>query len=81
MTSPADWGTRLAQAIGPIGSPSPLGGSAWIVEAGGRTLVAKWGAGALDEANGLRSLRQVTGAPPVPEVVLAEADLPSSRPR
>jgi fructosamine-3-kinase len=46
-----------------------------MVEAGGRTLVVKHGAGALDEASGLRSLREVPGAPPVPDVVLAEADL------
>jgi fructosamine-3-kinase len=75
MTSPADWQTRLAHALGPIGPTSPLGGNAWMVEAGGRRLVAKCSAGALDEANGLRSLYKVTGSPPVPEVVLAEADL------
>jgi fructosamine-3-kinase len=38
-------------------------------------VVAKYGMGALDEAGGLRSLDAVPGAPPVPEVVLAEADL------
>jgi fructosamine-3-kinase len=46
-----------------------------MVKAGGRTLVVKLGAGACDEADGLRRLREVPEAPPVPEIVLAEADL------
>ncbi len=46
-----------------------------MVEAGGRTLVAKLGPGCLEEADGLLRLRAVPGAPPVPEVVIAEADL------
>jgi fructosamine-3-kinase len=75
MTSPSDWQTRLARAIGPIGPTRSLGGNIWMVEAGGRRLVAKCGVGALDEASGLRSLGEVPNAPPVPEIVLAEADL------
>jgi len=43
--------------------------------AGGRDLVVKVGAGASDEAEGLRSLARVSGAPPVPGVVLIEAGL------
>jgi fructosamine-3-kinase len=66
---------RLASALGPIGRQSPLGGSAWLVEAGSRTVVAKLGPGALDEAAGLRQLRQVPGAPPVPDVVMVQSDL------
>ena len=75
MISPSDLQARLASAIGPTGPCRPLGGSAWGVEASGRSLVAKSSAGALDEADGLRSLRAVAGAPPVPDVVFAEADL------
>jgi fructosamine-3-kinase len=75
MTAPSDWQPRVARAVGPTGATRPLGGNAWMVEAGGRQLVVKPGAGALDEASGLRSLREVPGAPPVPDVVLAEADL------
>jgi fructosamine-3-kinase len=46
-----------------------------MVEAAGRRLVVKHGPGALDEADGLARIGNVPGAPPVPEVVLAEADL------
>jgi fructosamine-3-kinase len=46
-----------------------------MLKAGGRTLVAKLGPGSLDEAEGLTLLRGVPGAPPVPDVVLAEDDL------
>jgi len=75
-TSPlARWLTRLARELGPTGPPRRLGGDAWIVEAGGRTLVAKFGPGSLDEADGLRRLSGVPGAPPVPDVVIAEDNL------
>jgi fructosamine-3-kinase len=46
-----------------------------MVEAGGLALVAKIGAGCEDEADGLRRISAVDGAPPVPEVVLTETDL------
>jgi fructosamine-3-kinase len=46
-----------------------------MVEAGGRTLVAKVGPGSADEAGGLRRIAEVAGAPPVPEIVLADGDL------
>ncbi len=75
MASATPWLTRLASVAGPTGSARPLGAHAWIVEAGGRSLVAKLGPGALDEADGLRQIRDVPGAPPVPDVVLAEEDL------
>jgi fructosamine-3-kinase len=63
---------RVASAVGPIGLTGRLGGQVWTVTAGGRALVIKVGAGVLDEADGLRRLAAVPGAPPVPEVVLAE---------
>ncbi len=72
---PVHWLKRLARALGPTGQPRQLGGGAWMVEAGGRTVVAKLGPGSLDEAGGLRRLGAVPGAPPVPEIVIAEDDL------
>jgi fructosamine-3-kinase len=73
--SPAPWLSRLAAAVGPLGPVRPLGGTASLVEAGGRALIAKLGPGARDEATGLRRLAAVAGAPPVPEVVLVDDDL------
>ena len=61
--------------VGPVGNVRPLGGQAWLVDAGGRGLVAKLGPGVLDESDGLRQLAAVPGAPPVPEVVHAENGL------
>jgi len=69
------WLPRLVDALGPAGVPRPLGGAVWQVTAGGRALVVKVDAGVLDEAAGLRCLARAAGAPPVPEVVLAEPDL------
>jgi fructosamine-3-kinase len=69
------WALRLAAVVGPLGRRRPLGGTAWQVEAGERTLVAKGGRGARDEAEGLRALAAVPGAPPVPDIVLADADV------
>jgi fructosamine-3-kinase len=70
------WRQRLTEALGPgVGAVSPLGGRACRLSAGGRQLVAKWGDGVLDEAEGLRRLAAVPGAPPVPAVVLAEPGL------
>jgi fructosamine-3-kinase len=74
VTAPSDWPSRLARLVGPVVPERWLGGNAWLVEVDGQTLVAKIGAVALDEASGLRALRQVPGAPPVPEVVLVETD-------
>jgi fructosamine-3-kinase len=73
--SPTDWQARVARAIGPLGTVRTLSANAWAVEAGTRTFVAKTGPGARDEAEGLRQLRAVTAAPPVPEVVFADDDL------
>ncbi len=47
----------------------------FLVDAGGRALVVKPGPSARDEAEGLRRLGAVPGAPPVPEVVLADDKL------
>lgn len=69
------WQRRLSRALGPAGPAVPLGASAWRVEVSGRALVVKIGPGSLDEAGGLEQLREVPGAPPVPEVVLAEEEL------
>jgi fructosamine-3-kinase len=70
-----EWRTRVDQAIGPIGSVRPLAGSAWIIEAEGQHFVVKVGPGSRHEAEGLRQLGAVAGAPPVPEVVLAGDDV------
>ncbi len=72
---PAPWLTRLASLVGPIGPTRQLGGGAWHVETGAVAVIAKVGPGCLDEADGLRRLRRVPGAPPVPDIVLADADL------
>ena len=75
MASSTTWLTRLAHAVGSTGPARPLGANAWLVEAAGRRLVVKVGPGSLDESDGLRQLHDVPGAPPVPDVVLAEDDL------
>lgn len=73
--SPTDWRARLARVVGPLGAVRPLSANAWAVEAGERTLVAKTGPGARDEADGLRQLGDVNAGPPVPDVVFADDDL------
>ena len=75
MASSTIWLRRLASVLGEPGSPRALGGAAWRVAVDGRELVVKVGAGALDEAEGLRRLARAAGAPPVPEVLLVEPDL------
>lgn len=66
---------RLAAAVGPVESARQVSDAVWMVEVGRRRLVAKVGAGSLDEAEGLRQLGTTPGAPPVPDVVLVEVDL------
>ena len=73
--STTDWRARLARVVGPLAAVRAAGGSAWMVEAGGRTVVAKMGPGAPDEAEGLRTLGAIEGGPPVPTVVHVDADL------
>ena len=65
----------MTVALGTIERSQPLTGSLWRVTVDGRALAVKVGIGVADEAGGLRSLADVVGAPPVPEVVLAEPDL------
>jgi fructosamine-3-kinase len=72
---PPAWMARLAAVAGPLGRARLLSHAVWVVEAGDRTLVAKVGPGAGDEAGGLGALAAVAGAPPVPAIVLAEPDL------
>jgi fructosamine-3-kinase len=72
---PADWRRRVASAIGAVDTVRSLGTNAWLLDAGGRRLVAKVGPGARDEADGLRRLAAVPNAPPVPEVVLDDDSL------
>ncbi len=71
---PAPLRRRLVDAVGTVDSAQPLGGTAYLVEVNGRRLVAKFGPGCRDEAEGLRQLA-AAGGPPVPAVVLEEADL------
>jgi fructosamine-3-kinase len=75
MASSAPWLRHLARAVGPTGPPRRLGANTWMVEAAGRRLVVKVGPATSDERDGLQQLRGVPGAPPVPDVVLAEGDL------
>ena len=75
MAPPTDWRSRLTRVAGPIAAVRSLSGGAALVEAGGGRFVVKLGAGARDEAEGLRLLRDVSDGPPVPEVVLAEGGL------
>ena len=72
---PDRWPERLSAALGSVDRSRSLGASIWRVAANGRDLVVKAGAGVRDEAEGLRSLGRVPGAPPVPGVVLVEPGL------
>ena len=66
---------RLADTIGTVDSARLLGGTAYLVVVDGRRLVAKFGAGCRDEAEGLRQLGAAAGGPPVPAVLVEETDL------
>ena len=66
---------RLASAVGGSGPTTRLGAQVWLMTSARGPLVIKVGGGVLDEADGLRRLAAVPGAPPVPEVVLAEPGL------
>jgi fructosamine-3-kinase len=72
---PTDWRERLARAVGPLNAVRSLSANAWRVETGDRTLVAKTGPGARDEADGLRRLRAVRAGPPVPDVLYVDDEL------
>jgi fructosamine-3-kinase len=75
VQTPPPWRTSLARVVGALGPAHRLGSGTWTVATARGTLVVKPGPGALDEADGLRRLAAVPGAPPVPEVVLAHDDL------
>lgn len=75
MGPSGDWLSRLAGAVGRPGPVAVLTANTWRVLVGGQRLVAKVGPGVVDEAEGLRQLAAVTGAPPVPEVVFLDGDL------
>jgi fructosamine-3-kinase len=69
------WDARVGAALGSFGAVRHLGGSAYALRASGRAFVAKLGPGVRDEADGLRRLAAVPGAPPVPDVVLVDDGL------
>jgi fructosamine-3-kinase len=69
------WRSAVAARLGATETPRSLGANLWRVKAGGRAWAVKTGAGVSDEAMGLRLLGTVGGAPPVPEVLIAEPDL------
>lgn len=69
------WAGRAEPVLGPIRETHPLGGAAWRASASGTPVVVKVGPGSANEAAGLLSLAAVSGAPPVPEVLMAEGDL------
>jgi fructosamine-3-kinase len=69
------WVPRLSALPRLEHPPRRLGASVWMVQGGEHALIVKSGPGCPDEAEGLRLLAQIEGAPPVPAVVQAEADL------
>jgi fructosamine-3-kinase len=69
------WQERFTQLIAPPESVRGLGSDAWLVAHRGREVVVKIGPGVVDEAEGLRLLGARRGAPPVPEVLVAEPGL------
>lgn len=73
--APGGWRERVARSLGPVGAPQPLGGRSWRLPTAHGDVVVKTGPGAIDEAEGLAELGRGEGAPPVPEVLLAEPGL------
>lgn len=71
MASSPTWPKWLADGIGTPTAVRALGAGTWGVDAGGRRVMVKTGAGVNDEAAGLRLLAGGGGDSPVPEVVLA----------
>ncbi len=69
------WGARVARSLGPVGVPRPLGGRSWRLPTAHADVVVKTGPGVLDEAEGLAELGRCEGAPPVPDVLVAEPGL------
>ena len=75
MASSSTWLSRFVSALGEPQAVDAVSGSAWRVEADGRSLFVKVGEGVADEGEGLRRLASVPEGPPAPEVVLAEEGL------
>ncbi len=75
MAPTGSWQARVARAIGPVAAPRPLAGRVWRLSSADADVVVKVGPGAVDEAEGLVELAARHGAPPVPEVLMAEPDL------
>lgn len=75
MDSSHTWLPAFISALGTPEQVNTLGSGMWRVRSRGRALVVKTGPSVADEALGLRELSAVKGAPPVPEVLLAEKDL------
>lgn len=71
----AGWRDRILAQVGPVGDAGARGPRIRQVTVDGRPLMVKTGPPVADEAQGLRALGSVPGAPPVPEVVVAEPDL------
>jgi len=72
---PPAWADRVEPVLGRISGSQPVAGSAWKTAIDGRPVFVKSGPGVADEAAGLTSLAAVSGAPPVPAVLMAEGDL------
>ena len=69
------WRPRVEQTLGPVTDPRPIGDGVWKVSAPAGTAVVKVGPGVTDEAEGLARLARAVGAPPVPDVLVAEPGL------
>jgi fructosamine-3-kinase len=69
------WRDRLIETFGMVGSARAVGGAVHRVRTTAGDVAVKVGIGVLDEAEGLRRLAQAPGAPPVPDVLLAEPEL------
>jgi fructosamine-3-kinase len=73
--SGGDWRTRVEAALGPVTPVGTLGDGIWRLSARSGDVVVKVGPGVSDEADGLGWLAGRDGGPPVPEVLVARADL------
>jgi fructosamine-3-kinase len=74
--NPADgWLERVTGRLTPVGAPHQVGARVWRLRTETGDVVVKLGPGVADEASGLDQLGRIGGAPPVPEIVMAEPDL------
>ena len=74
-----DWRRRVEAVLGPATDARPLGDGVWALSTRSGPVVVKRGPGASDEAEGLARLASWPGAPPVPDVVVAEPGLVALR--